>query len=475
MFSKLNKRVVLIVLSIFILLSAGGFAFYQAIYLPSQATEEQEIQTTRVRQGDLVIYASGSGTLIAADEIQLGFGTNGTIAELNVQVGDTVQAGDVLAVQGDRDQLEAAVAADQLSVMNAQKTLEELYANADLVSAQAELDLANAMDELEDAQYYWQSQQGGNRADNQTIKDAEADLVLAENNLENARSAYEKVSGLPSDDPKRANAYSRYYAALQDYYSALGTLNWYTGHPTEVQQTILDAELNLAEAKLAEAKRLYEQVKDGPDPDDVTMAELQLANAEAQLAVSQQNLEEAIIVAPMEGTILGISAEVGQSVSSPFITLADLSHPYLEIFLDETDLDSIDVGYEVEVIFDAIPDQVLIGTIVQVDPSLYTSNQVSTIKGLVKLDQGVAGILENLLLGMNASVDVIGGRAEGVALVPVEALRELSPGEYAVFVMEHGEPKLRMVEVGLMDFTFAEITSGLEIGEVVTTGIVETQ
>ncbi|GAH13172.1 unnamed protein product, partial [marine sediment metagenome] len=42
------------------------------------------------------------------------------------------------------------------------------------------------------------------------------------------------------------------------------------------------------------------------------------------------------------------------------------------------------------------------------------------------------------------------------------------------FVMEDGEPRLRFVEVGLMDFTFAEILSGLEAGETVTTGIVET-
>ena len=80
-----------------------------------------------------------------------------------------------------------------------------------------------------------------------------------------------------------------------------------------------------------------------------------------------------------------------------------------------------------------------------------------------------------LLIGMNASVDVIGGRAEGVVLVPVEALRELSPGEYAVFVEEGGELEMRIVEVGLMDFTFAEIKSGVEVGETVSTGIVETQ
>ncbi|NUM48343.1 MAG: hypothetical protein HUU38_26850, partial [Anaerolineales bacterium] len=80
-----------------------------------------------------------------------------------------------------------------------------------------------------------------------------------------------------------------------------------------------------------------------------------------------------------------------------------------------------------------------------------------------------------LPVGLSASVDVIGGRAENAVLVPVEALRELGAGEYAVFVVgDDGEPRLRTVEVGLTDFTSAEIISGLEVGEVVTTGIVET-
>ena len=177
----------------------------------------------------------------------------------------------------------------------------------------------------------------------------------------------------------------------------------------------------------------------------------------------------------MDGTILAVTAEVDENVSGSFITLADLSQLYMEIFLDETDMDKIDLDYEVEVIFDALPDRVFTGRVVHVDPSLYTSGQISTVKGLVKLDENATAAINKLLLGMNATVDVIGGRAEDVALVPVEALRELTPDEYAVFVMEDGELKLRPVEVGLMDFTFAEIKSGLEVGEVVTTGIVETQ
>jgi multidrug efflux pump subunit AcrA (membrane-fusion protein) len=58
----------------------------------------------------------------------------------------------------------------------------------------------------------------------------------------------------------------------------------------------------------------------------------------------------------------------------------------------------------------------------------------------------------------------------------VEALRELSPDEYAVFVMgSDGELTLRPVEVGLGDISFVEILSGLEPGDVITTGIVETE
>jgi hypothetical protein len=76
---------------------------------------------------------------------------------------------------------------------------------------------------------------------------------------------------------------------------------------------------------------------------------------------------------------------------------------------------------------------------------------------------------------MSAAVDVISGRAVGATLVPVEALRELSPGEYAVFVMVDGTPTLTSVEVGLMDVTYAEILSGVKAGDVVTTGLVDTE
>ena len=468
MLKKIPKKILWMALVMFIVVGGGGYAYYNAVYLPAQTPDEPGIQITTVRQGDLVIFASGSGTLITTDEIYLGFGTNGLLAELYVRVGDEVHEGDILAVQGNREQLEATVAADQLAVMNAQQALDDIYARSDVVRAQAQLDLANAMDKLHSSEVNWSVQQEGNRASQATLDAAEAELEIAKVNLDRAEQNL-------NQDPDNEGLSLNYANAQKKYNTAKLNWNWYTGYPTQIQQAILDAEVAIAEANLANAEREYDRVKDGPDPDQVVKAELQLANAVAKLAVSQSNLDQSIISAPMGGMVMEVKAHVGENASGPFITLADLNQPYLEIFLDETDLDMVDIDYEIEVIFDALPDEVFTGHVVQVDPILYTTGNVSTVHGLVKLDQPSTSVLDRLLIGMNAAVDIIGGKAEGVALVPIEALRELAPGDYAVFVMQDGVPRLRTVEVGLMDFTFAEITSGLEIGEVVTTGIVETE
>jgi HlyD family secretion protein len=471
-----SRKTLLVVLVVILLLAAGGFAYYKFFYQSEEVAEVSPVQTSRVRQGDITNYVSGTGTLIVGKEIGLGFGTNGTVAELYVQVGDEVQAGDVLAVQADLEQLKAAIASDQLAVNTAQNAIDDLYANADLVAAQAQLQVAEAKEALDTAQYTWYVQQEGNRASTTTIEAAKAELVLAQQKLDAARDEYNLYYGKPKDSPGRALATTKLAQAQKNYDSALRNLNWYLGHPTETQQALLDADVALAMANLAVEERNYERVKDGPDPDDVAKAELELEDAEAQLAVSQGYLDESTIVAPVDGTILTVTADVGEDVNGNFITMADLSQLYLEIYLDETDMGNIKVGYETEAVFDALPDLVYPGQVIQVDPSLYRSGMLSTVRGLVELEETSTATFDQLLIGMSAAVDVIEGRAEGVMIVPVEAVRELSPGEYAVFVQNSdGELELRSVEVGLSDMTFIEIKSGLEVGETVSTGIVETE
>jgi multidrug efflux pump subunit AcrA (membrane-fusion protein) len=105
---------------------------------------------------------------------------------------------------------------------------------------------------------------------------------------------------------------------------------------------------------------------------------------------------------------------------------------------------------------------------------LFSEQNTSVVRGVVRLTDAAFGG-NKLPVGSAAAVEVIGGRAENAILVPIEALREASPGQYTVFVMEDGEPKLRVVEVGLQDLFYAEILSGLKAGEIVSTGVVETE
>jgi RND family efflux transporter MFP subunit len=191
------------------------------------------------------------------------------------------------------------------------------------------------------------------------------------------------------------------------------------------------------------------------------------------LKSAEEDLKNTQLIAPISGTVMSLDFSVGDVVgTSSVVTIADLSQPYLEVFLDESDWANVNVGYPVEVTFDILPERVFNGEVVQVDPGLYTSGNTSVVRTLVRLDTGGSF---KLPLGTSASVDVIGGRAENAVLVPLEALRETSPGEYAVFVVEDGKPRLRVIEVGIMDLLYAEVRSGLEAGEIVTTGIAETQ
>jgi len=200
-----------------------------------------------------------------------------------------------------------------------------------------------------------------------------------------------------------------------------------------------------------------------------------LDDAQASLKVVESESISGTIIAPIDGTILSISNSVGDSVgTSKFIAVADLSQPYLEVLLDETDLENVAIGYDVSVTFDALPNQVFTGKVVAINPSLSNAFSVTAIQTTVKLDPSTSGETQSLPIGLSATVEVISAQAQNVLLVPVEALHELSAGNYAVFVMENGTPTLKTVTVGLQDYTYAEIKSGLNEGDVVTTGIVET-
>ena len=509
-----------------LLIAVGYFAYDYFSPENVEVSEAPQVQTAVARSGDLTVFATGAGQVIPASEVNLGFDEPGTLTELLVKVGDQLQTGDVIArleTNQSEDEIALALAEAELNVLTAQQSLDDIYDSVQMNTAQALLDVEAAEQALEDLlngdlrqaqalQAVAEAEEEVNQAErtynavrstssSSTIDAAYAELVLAEKKLRDQEAKFDDYANKPDEDLGKANAQLKLTAAQAAYDNALRYYNAVTGTGSELDLESSSANLAAAQAQLAEAQRDYDRIKDGPTPGEVALAEANLALADAkyetlkdgvdpaEVALAEANLvnaqakldlareDQAVIdlQAPMDGTIMSISASVGEAVgTNVIIVMADLQQPVLEVYLDEADLDKVAVGFEVEVIFDSLPDDVFTGQVSEVSPSLQTISNVDAVLAWVQLDPESFSKPQSLPVGSNASVDVIGGRAQNAVLVPVEAVREIGAEEYAVFVMEGGEPKLRIVTVGLMDYTSAEILSGLTAGEVVTTGVVET-
>jgi len=142
-------------------------------------------------------------------------------------------------------------------------------------------------------------------------------------------------------------------------------------------------------------------------------------------------------------------------------------------YLDETDMDKAAVGNKVAISFDAFPDTVVEGETTAVEQVLQVIDGTPVIVSWASIiNPGELSILS----GMTVDVEVVGGEAKAALLVPVQALREIASGSYAVFVVQTDNSlKLTPVEVGLRDFANAVILNGLKAGDVVSTGTVETK
>lgn len=503
----------------------GGFLYYSnTTNAAAQAESDAAVETAQVRVGSITVSATGAGTVIPAQEVALAFPASGVLAELLVQVGDQVAAGDVLARLDDSDARQALAVAelqlaqsamqtdpeataggvsfDEISIEQAQITLEQAQAELDelLNWTPDEEEIALLEAKLAAAEASYNAARGQEAASGTSITIQGISVEQAKRDLADAEAAYNTAYDPGRDwelnDPRTADA-------LENERDRAGD------NLVRAQEALQVAELNYnaavsstgrssstsAESSLLAAQQELAAARSGPTDDEIAAAQTAVRSAELALKQAQLNeesnalsrqqaelnvqaaqadLEATELKAPFAGVVTAVNAGVGETVSGSLIVLSDLSRPMIEIYLDESDLNMVGPGYEVEVTFDALPDQVFTGTVTRVDPQLTSSNGVSVVRAVVQLDTDSFAKPQTLPAGLNATVEVIGGRAENALLVPVEALREISDGQYAVFVMVNGEPELRLVEVGLMDYTYAEILSGLEAGDTVTTGVIAT-
>ena len=432
------------IIPVVIAVAVIGIFAYRAY---SQAQIEQamaELQTQVVRMGPLTATVGATGVVRANQSATLSFQTSGTVDTVNVEQGDRVNADRLLAAL-DRKTVSSQIAMAEADLVAAERALEDLLKSKQAQAA-AQLAVAQAEDALKDANYTLTVRQEGNRASGNTIKAAEANLVLANEEVDVADQRYDHASG----EASRALALSNLIAAKQKRDSIQRNLNWYLGSPTDIEQAILDADVALAEARLEDAQREWERVKDGPTQGDI-------ATAEARITAAEATLELARITAPFAGTVTSVDVMPGDQVTpgAPAFRIDDLSHLLVDVEISEVDINRIALDQPVSLIFDAILDHEYEGSVVEIAQVGISIQGVVSFPVTVEIQDKDEAIRS----GMTAAVNIVVEQIDEVVLVPNRAVR-VRDGERVVYLMKDGAMEIVEVVLGATSDQYSQVLEG---------------
>jgi len=439
----LKRRWIWIVVAVVVVLAGVG-----GVLLWRQSTAARAGAATRtvaVRKGTLQVTVSASGSLEPVRQVDLGFDVSGKVAEVSVDIGDRVKAGQVLA--------RLDTAALELSLRQAE---------AQLKSAQAQLAKAQqpATEETlkaAEASYYSalaQYQNLKNSPSPESLASAKAQLEKAKVALERAQAAYDRVSWRP-DISARPESLQLQDATI-DYQVALANYEAAAKGPSQ-------EELAAAWRNVESAKAKLESLRNGPTEEDLASAEAAVEQAQVALETAQRNLEAAVLKAPFDGVVAAMNLVVGEPAVYPAITLMDLSRFRITVNVDEVDVSQLEVGMPAVVTVDALPDVTLTGKVERIGVAATSTGGAVYYPVVIALDPTDAP----LRAGMSASVTIRVRELTDQLLIPTWAI-QTNPATGRPYVLRQTARGVEPVPVqlGIRRSGFAQVLSGLSEGDV---------
>lgn len=408
--------------------------------------DEEEIsqRLVEVVRGDLALTVSGSGNIEIADDIDLAFDIGGRIARINVEEGDNVAAGNVLA-KLDTTDLELALAQARVTLTQAETALTQAKVaviQAALAVNSANVSLRTARHNLDEARdlYTWPP------------------INVARDNLADAEAFLQYVLDRGLSAETLLYAQSRVDAAKT-------TLNAMVYSYDTEEVAIKKMEITVAEETLALSQQslVYAQ-------QSVEYARQSVVYAQRSLEHAQKQLDKAVISAPFDGVVAKLHTKEGDIIPPPtlaataIIHLIDPTTMELNAEVDEIDMPGVDLNQRAIIEVDALPDLPLEGKVT------FISSLSKEEAGVVLYDVTVSFDIpqgSGLRAGMSADADIVIEERNNILLVPARAVKQDSEGNPIVKVVVGEETEERTVIIGISDGFDTEIVEGLREGKTV--------
>lgn len=393
----------LFILLIVVGLGALGYWFRQ----DRLASQESTFQTATIERGTLTATIGATGTVRAKQTAVLIWQAAGTVDTVNVEVGDNVPSGFVMAFLS-KSSLPQSVILAEADLASAQKTLDDLL-NSDTARAQAAIALREAQEAYDRA---FKRRDGLN-------------------GLIEMQEIVKKKKNTP-------------FGVIE-----VQEVKTYLGYADETTIAKSDEQLALAKAKLDDAQRTYDRLIEG--------SKTEIVAAQARIDAAQATLNLARVKAPFSGIVTEAYPLPGDQVGAgaTAFRIDDLSSLLVDVNVSEVDINSVSLGQPVALTFDAILGRQYNGAVVEVAQTGTVTAGVVNFKVTVRLTDADALVKP----GMTAAVNITVRELTDVLLVPNRAVR-LSEGERVVYLLENNQPVKKTIRLGSSSDTMSVLAGG---------------
>lgn len=427
--AAISAAAVLVIVIACIIGSKAGGTKANISYIPLQKTSLQDsINVTGT------IHSNSSSDVYST--------LNQPVQKVSVSVGDTVKAGDILAVLDTsalsddlRQQESATKAADSSASLSFQKAQSDYQAALDAYNNETGPELTPAKNSLASAQ-------AALTAEQQTYAALQAALSSGKATQQELDVELAKLK-----------------QAQQAYASA--------------QQAVSTAKAQLQQS-LKEAKSVYDAAvaKSGDKSSDIALEKL------------KKQMQQSVITAPKDGTVTQCNASVGEIPKTALFRIEDSTDLIADAEVKEIDIGKVKTGDKVSITTDATGKTKFSGDVVRVAPAA-TENAVGLTGQTAAATQSsdptftvrvhIADKNPNLKIGMKAKMNIILEQRNDVFVVPYDSLVQKSNGSYVVYMAKPNGALYKVAEVpvtvGMETDVSTEISgSGLKSGMKIITG-----